>query len=257
MRQKKATLTSAHWTTEQDALLCDYLKQHNDGNKKGTDVKAAVPALQAFEAPTLNTNIQSMHVKLSKSKSFDPRQDSQPINLSSFKSKQLVAGNSDDSDNKTILPAPHLAFPGMCRDSSQASAARPAVAQVTPFASTLHLHDLMTFMDEDTGLHHVQIILCIVTDHQIQYNVTADGKQLVYVLKPKTVAARDFVDPDHMNFDHPPNQAIVQYFHNDPGMEEFTYIINLPEPVDSNCIDMRNVLWTAETKDMSGKMVQI
>ncbi|KAJ3228691.1 hypothetical protein HDU78_009608, partial [Chytriomyces hyalinus] len=172
----------------QDALLCDYLKQHDDGNKKGMDVKAAVPSLQPFEAPILNTKIQSMRVKLSKSKTFDPCQDSQPMDLSSFKSKQLVADNDNNSDDETVLPPPHVAFPGMCCDMSQAcpvsnkrhkpespkkatvadaNVYTKAVVQATPFVSTLHLHDLMRFKDEDMGLHHVQIILRIVTDHHI------------------------------------------------------------------------------------------
>ncbi|KAJ3236766.1 hypothetical protein HDU77_011740 [Chytriomyces hyalinus] len=101
----------------------------------------------------------------------------------------------------------------------------------------------MRFMDEVSGLHHVQIILRIVTDHQIQYNVTADGKQLVYTLKPKTVAARDFVDPDHMTFDHPQTR---------PLSKVFTYTINLPEVVDSNCVSKRDVLRTVETVDTRG-----
>ncbi|KAJ3233775.1 hypothetical protein HDU78_006240, partial [Chytriomyces hyalinus] len=262
----------------QDTLLYNYLKEHDDGNMMGGTVKKAVPGLRAFISSMLNSKIKTIR-KLINDPGSDPRQDSQPMDLSSFKSKQLVADDDDDnSDNETVLPPPHLAFPGMCRDTSQArpvsnkrhkaeSPKKPtvvdatmyskAVARATPFASTLRLHNLMRFMDEVSGLHHVQIILRIVTDHQIQYNVTVDGKQLVYTLKPKTVAARDFVDPDHMTFDHPPNQAIVQYFHNDPGTEEFTYTINLPDAVDSNCVSKRDVLQTVETLDTSGYVVRI
>ncbi|KAJ3377708.1 hypothetical protein HDU80_003141 [Chytriomyces hyalinus] len=227
MRKAKATLAAVNWTKEQDTLLYDYLKEHDDGNMTGISVKKAVPGLRAFVSSTLNSKIKTIR-----------------------KLVNTPADDSDDSDDETVLPPPHIAFPGMCRDPSQArpvsnkrhkpeSPKKPtvvdatvyskAVTIATPFVSTLRLHDLMRFMDEDTGLHHVQIILRIVTDHHIQYNVTADGKQL----------------------------AIVQYFHNDPGTEEFTYTINLPEPVDSNCVDMRNVLRTVETIDMSGKMVRI
>ncbi|KAJ3221147.1 hypothetical protein HDU78_000678, partial [Chytriomyces hyalinus] len=217
MRKAKATLAAVNWTKEQDTLLYNYLKELDDGNMTGSNVKKAVPGLRAFVSSTLNSKIKII-CKLINDPDADPKQDSLPMDLSSFKSKRSVADSDDGSDDKTVLPPPHLAFPGMCRDTSQArpvsnkrhkaeSPKKPtvvdanvytkAVAQETPFVSTLHLHNLMRFMDEVSGLHHVQIILRIVTDHQIQYNVTADGKQLVYTLKPKTVAARDFVDPNH------------------------------------------------------------
>ncbi|KAJ3387445.1 hypothetical protein HDU80_000158 [Chytriomyces hyalinus] len=209
------------------------------------DVKAVVPTLRPFLAPILNSKLRQMR-------------------------------------NKIKGPgAPHVAFPGMCRDTSQALATTPvrpvppkhqkpdspkkstvvdtntkAVVRAIPFASTLHLHNLMRFMDKNTGLHHVQIILRIVTDHEIMFNVTADGKQLVYLIKPKTVSAKHFIDPTQVSFDYSPNQAIIQYFHNDPGTEEFSYTINLPEPVDSNCISSRSVMRTVERLDTSGHLVQ-
>ncbi|TPX54217.1 hypothetical protein CcCBS67573_g09604, partial [Chytriomyces confervae] len=209
------------------------------------DVKAVVPTLRPFLAPILNSKLRQMR-------------------------------------NKIKGPgAPHVAFPGMCRDTSQALATTPvrpvppkhqkpdspkkstvvdtntkAVVRAIPFASTLHLHNLMRFMDKNTGLHQVQIILRIVTDHEIMFNVTADGKQLVYLIKPKTVSAKHFIDPTQVSFDYSPNQAIIQYFHNDPGTEEFSYTINLPEPVDSNCISSRSVMQTVERLDTSGHLVQ-
>ncbi|KAJ3377590.1 hypothetical protein HDU80_003200 [Chytriomyces hyalinus] len=174
MRKAKATLAAGNWTKELDTLLYDYLKEHDDGNKKGSDIKAAVPGLRAFISSMLNSKIKTIR-KLVNNPDADPKQDSLPMDLSSFKSKWSVVDEDDNSDNKTVLPAPHLAFPGMCHDTSQASAVRPvtnkrhkaecpkkptvvdanvytkAVARATPFVSTLRLHDLMRFMHEHSG----------------------------------------------------------------------------------------------------------
>ncbi|TPX54492.1 hypothetical protein CcCBS67573_g09569 [Chytriomyces confervae] len=257
MRKAKATLASCNWTKEQDSLLYNYLKEHEDGNKKGSDIKAAVPGLRAFISSTLNSKIKTIR-KLVNDPDADPKQDSLPMGLSSFKSKQLVADEDDNSDDETVLPAPHLAFQEcvMTQVKPQLSA-QSQTSDTKQKVPRNPLSLMPMFMDEHSGLHHVQIVLRIVTNHQIQYNITADGKQLVYTLKPKTVATRDFVDPDHVTFDYPPNQAIVQYFHNDPGTEEFTYTINLPEAVDSNCVSKRDVLRTVETVDTCGYVVRI
>ncbi|KAJ3220944.1 hypothetical protein HDU78_000755, partial [Chytriomyces hyalinus] len=131
------------------------------------------------------------------------------------------------------------------------------VVKATPTQSTLRLHELMRFKDEKTGLHHVQIFLKILTDHDMLYHVSADGKSLVYNLKPKSVAAVDFIDPEHSSISHPLTTAIVQCCHNDPGTEEFTYTITLLEAVDSNCISKRFVYRAIDTTDLSGRHVTI
>ncbi|TPX38782.1 hypothetical protein CcCBS67573_g10696 [Chytriomyces confervae] len=101
------------------------------------------------------------------------------------------------------------------------------------------------------------IILKILTDHHMQFDVSADGKFFVYNLKPKTVSAVDFIDPEHSSISHPPTTTIVQYFHNDMGMEEFFYTVALPEALDSNCISNRSVYRAVEITDTSGYKVTI
>ncbi|KAJ3221592.1 hypothetical protein HDU81_010521, partial [Chytriomyces hyalinus] len=83
-------------------------------------------------------------------------------------------------------------------------------------------------------------------------------KNLVYNLKPKTVAVVDFIDPEHSSINHPPTTVIVQYYHNNPWTEEFMNTITLPEAVDSNYISKRYVYRTIETTDLpSGRSVTV
>ncbi|KAJ3387446.1 hypothetical protein HDU80_000159, partial [Chytriomyces hyalinus] len=45
------------------------------------------------------------------------------------------------------------------------------VVKSAPIQSTLRMHELMRFKDDKTGLHHVQIILRILTNHHMQFDV--------------------------------------------------------------------------------------
>ncbi|KAI8830425.1 hypothetical protein BJ741DRAFT_620066 [Chytriomyces cf. hyalinus JEL632] len=123
---------------------------------------------------------------------------------------------------------------------------RPVI-KAPPVLSTLRLHELIRFKDDKL----------ILTDHEMDFDVSSDRKQLVYTLTPKTVAATDFIDPRHSDISHPPTTAIVQYFHNDSCTEEFTYTITLPKAVDSNCSSKRSVYRAIHTTDLAGHPVTI
>ncbi|TPX59421.1 hypothetical protein CcCBS67573_g09090 [Chytriomyces confervae] len=294
MRRPKAeVLGSTDWRLEHEIALFKYLKTQDDGSQTGTQVKQAVPSLASFHAPVLNSKIRTIRKKIQDfGHSYDPQVDSKPMDLSSTCSLACSAEDGPDDDTRPpTTPQVPRTLPGTPQSLPPGAPGMPDVRRLSglvagsvkrvkiespskselvdsmvytkpvvksaPIQSTLRLHELMRFKDDKTGLHHVQIILRILTDHHMQFDVSADGKNFVYNLKPKTVSAVDFIDPEHSSISHPPTTAIVQYFHNDTGMEEFFYTVALPEAVDSNCISNRSVYRAVETTDTSGYKVTI
>ncbi|KAJ3222739.1 hypothetical protein HDU78_011602 [Chytriomyces hyalinus] len=290
MRRPKAKLFgSTDWRLEHEIALFKYLKTQDNGTQTGSHVKQAVPSLAAFHAPVLNSKIKTIRKKIH-DYAYDPQADSKPMDLSSTRTLASSAEDGPDDDARPpttplvlcsfsgtpqSLPSGAPGMPDGCRVSGLAAGSvkrvkveslpkselvdsmvyTKPVVKSAPIHSTLRLHELMRFKDNKTGVHHVQIILRILTDHHMQFDVSADGKNFVYNLKPKTVSAVDIIDPEHSSISHPPTTAIVQYFHNDTGMEEFFYTVALPEAVDSNCISNRSVYRAVETTDTLGYKV--
>ncbi|KAJ3379956.1 hypothetical protein HDU80_002269 [Chytriomyces hyalinus] len=269
MRRPKAEVFgSTDWRLEHEIALFKYLKTQDDGTQTGTHVKQAVPSLASF------------HKIHDYGDLYDPQVDSKPMDLSSTRSLASSAEDGPDDDTRPpttprVLrsfpvtpqsqPSGAPGMPDACRMSGLAAGSikrvkvkspskselvdsmvyTKPVVKASPTQSTLRLHELMCFKDEKTGLHHVQIFLKMLTDLDMLYHVSADGKTV------------DFIDPEHSSISHPPTTAIVQYYHNDPGTEEFMYTITLPEAVDSNCISKRFVYRAIDTTDLSGQHVTI
>ncbi|KAJ3229308.1 hypothetical protein HDU78_009104 [Chytriomyces hyalinus] len=246
MRRPKAEqFGSTDWRLEHEIALFKYLKSQDDGTQTGSHVKQAVPSLAAFHAPVLNSKIKTIHKKIHDyGDSYDPQADSKPMDLSS--TRLLASSAEDGPDDDARPPTTPLvlrSFPGTPQSLPSGAPGMPdgrrvsglaagsvkrvkvesppkselvdsmvytkPVVKSAPIQSTLRLHELMRFKDDKTGLHHVQIILRILTDHHMQFDVSADGKNFVYNLKPKTVSAVDFIDPEHSSISHPPTTAIV------------------------------------------------
>ncbi|KAJ3253936.1 hypothetical protein HDU77_004326 [Chytriomyces hyalinus] len=232
--------------------------------------KQAVPSLNAFHAPVLNSKIKTLCKKIHDyGDLYNPQADSKPMDLSST---QLLPSSAEDGpDDDARPPTTQLvlcSFPGTPQSLPSGAPGMPdgccvsglatgsvkrakvesppkseladsmvytkQVVKASPTQSTLRLHELMHFKDEKTGLHHVQIFLKILTDHDMLQHVSADRKSLP--LSSTTTMTLD---------------------HNDPGTEEFMYTITLPKAVDSNCISKRFVYRAIDTTDLSGRCVTI
>ncbi|KAI8846243.1 hypothetical protein BC829DRAFT_491487 [Chytridium lagenaria] len=83
-----------------------------------------------------------------------------------------------------------------------------------------------------------------VADHRMTVNIINNGTHLEYKIFPVTLNAQDFMDIFSDNPLSGVNKAVVAYFPQElhpAANEEYTYIIPLPEPVETTVIQKRQI----------------
>ncbi|KAI9317804.1 hypothetical protein BDR26DRAFT_885630 [Obelidium mucronatum] len=99
------------------------------------------------------------------------------------------------------------------------------------FHSNLRLHEVVRFYDAGSKLWKVIV--------KLLYNITVQNSESSF-----------YVDPRDKGAQLASTQAIIGYFGNDPGAEEFVYEVNLPEAVDSNELESRFIHTLVKTRDV-------
>ncbi|KAI9310394.1 hypothetical protein BDR26DRAFT_1017540 [Obelidium mucronatum] len=126
-----------------------------------------------------------------------------------------------------------------------------------PLSNEVRLHDMWCYYDPKIMLRFLDVMLCILPDMAWETVVTADGKSIVYNLKPVTTDPIGFVDPDNLTIKNPATAAIVKYFSGGLALEPYKYAIELPEAIDSNVRNERFVRRQVKTVDREGRSVII
>ncbi|KAI9338241.1 hypothetical protein BDR26DRAFT_863264 [Obelidium mucronatum] len=109
------------------------------------------------------------------------------------------------------------------------------------FHSNLCLHEVVRFYDAGSKLWKVIVFLRLIHDTTFVISVSPDGRKLLVFFQ---------VDPRDKGAQLASTQAIIGYFGNDPGAEEFVYEVNLPEAVDSNELESCFIHTLVKTRDV-------
>ncbi|KAI9348532.1 hypothetical protein BDR26DRAFT_853419 [Obelidium mucronatum] len=111
------------------------------------------------------------------------------------------------------------------------------------FHSNLRLHELWK----------VIVFLRLIHDTTFVISVSPDGRKLLYNITVQHSESSFYVDPRDKGAQLASTQAIIGYFGNDPGAEEFVYEVNLPEAVDSNELESRFIHTLVKTQGLMVK----
>ncbi|ORY51259.1 hypothetical protein BCR33DRAFT_733633 [Rhizoclosmatium globosum] len=128
--------------------------------------------------------------------------------------------------------------------------------QNSQFNSNFRMHEVFDGVDSK-GLCYCYILICLLTDMRWEVNIVGDRKVLNYAFWPKTMNPSDFIDQKHPEFENAETAVIVKYFSNDTNNEIFCYTFNLPEAVNSTCINKRFICRSITTNNIHGNTVTI
>ncbi|KAI9352858.1 hypothetical protein BDR26DRAFT_849968 [Obelidium mucronatum] len=124
------------------------------------------------------------------------------------------------------------------------------------FHSNLRLHEVVRFYDAGSKLWKVIVFLRLIHDTTFVISVSPDGRKLLYNITVQHSESSFYVDPRDKGAQLASTQAIIGYFGNDPGAEEFVYEVNLPEAVDSNELESRFIHTLVKTRDENVAVAQ-
>ncbi|KAI9336280.1 hypothetical protein BDR26DRAFT_864836 [Obelidium mucronatum] len=118
------------------------------------------------------------------------------------------------------------------------------------FHSNLRLHEVVWFYDAGSKLWKVIVFLRLIHDTTFVISVSPDGRKLLYNITVQHSESSFYVDPRDKGAQLASTQAIIGYFGNDPGAEEFVYEVNMPEAVDSNELESCFIHTLVKTRDV-------